>query len=521
MKDRLSNKLNLRRNKGGTVGAVAIMNIILAILALLKDVLLTSYLGTSEIADSFSLAFFITDMVGNNLLGNAAANSFIPLFSRKYVKNNMKELNSSYITASMTMVIISVTLSIFIFVGENSIVGLLGYGFNTSTKLLTIGLIRILIPTMILYPIIATGISILQVVGKFVLASLVPILFNLIFLLGVMICILLAIPNNNGVTYISFSVLIATMFMFIYIAIILFKNKYFKLGCVSLKSILEEVPHTLKGLKLLFTYLCILFLTQLVLYLERYLSSLFDAGSMAAQSYAYRLSQFPVWVFTSAISTVTFPLMSKAKELGDYHEATQILKQSIYSMLLITVPVVIILYTLRVPIIYILFFRGAFTYDSLGVTSEILAGYSTAIITQSISLLCLKYYLANRKLFIPFITFFTSAIINIYFDFLIVNKIGLRALGYGTALSGIFCTIIFLFHLKIDFIGDLRKRVKLLRKLLILNFVLLIISIGFKSLWEVYFQSWGIYSKGVYVIIVSISCIGIYLGGLKYSKVIK
>jgi len=517
----LVKKLNFKENNGSIVGAVAIMNIVLAVLALLKDVLLTSYLGTSEIADAFALAFFITDMIGNNLLGNAAATSFIPLFSRKYVKDNIRDLNNSFITTNIFIILLAIFISIFTFMSEKIIVGFLGYGFITSTQQLSIGLIRIFIPTIILYPIISTGISMLQVLGKYILASIVPILYNFIFLLGVIFCTVLSIPPDKGVKYISFSVLIATMLMLLYIYIVLLKNRYFKFSAIDLKCIIEEVPQTLNGLKLFFTYLCILFSTQFVLYIERYLSSLFGAGSMAAQSYAYRLSQFPVWVFTSAISTVTFPLMSKAKELGDHSKATQILKQSIYTMLIITIPVVIILYTLRVPIISILFFRGAFNYKSLSITSVILAGYSTAIITQSISLLCLKYYLANRRLLIPFITFFISAIINILIDFLLVKKIGLVVLGYGTAFSGLLCSLIFLYDLKIELISDLKKGFKLLIKLLIVNMSLLIISIGYKYFWEVYFQSGSIYSKGLYVIIVSISCIGMYLGGLKYSKVIK
>ncbi|HEY8804693.1 MAG TPA: hypothetical protein VIM42_06215, partial [Clostridium sp.] len=84
-------------NYSKLVVIIVAINIILAVLALLKDMFMASYFGTTVNADAFTLSFFITDMLGNNLIANAVAVSCIPLFTKIYADNDEYKLYDNLI----------------------------------------------------------------------------------------------------------------------------------------------------------------------------------------------------------------------------------------------------------------------------------------------------------------------------------------------------------------------------------------------------------------------------------------
>lgn len=514
-------KSKLRKNTAGVIGVIAVINIFLAVIALLKDMLLASYLGTSQEADAFTLAFFITDMIGNNLLGNAAATSSVPLFSKVYAKEEPNDFGRVFIAINFSMLIIALIVAALFYINQKSIIGFLGFGFSEVSRENSLVLTQLLCVTILLYPIVLIAISALQIKGKFIISAIVPIIFNFIFLLGILLCTLFKIPQSTGIIVISYSIITAVFVMIGCTYTSLINKKQIKNTDIRLEGFKETTPLILTSLKLFFSYLTILFLSQGVLYIERYITSQFAPGSIAAQNYAYRLSQFPVWVFTSAISTVTFPLMAKAKGRGEQKEVIRTFKISIYSTLLVTLPVAIILFFLREPIISILFLRGEFTYESLKLTGSILSTYTLTIIVQSVNLLCIKYYLTENRLGTPIVVFLLISVINSLIDVLLARKMGLMALGVGAGISGLLASMIFLNNIKLGLLKSIKENLKIIMNVAILNGIILALSIFYNFIWKEYFFSTSEFFKLLYVIVVSFTTIGIYLGGVKRWKLIK
>jgi putative peptidoglycan lipid II flippase len=200
-------------------------------------------------------------------------------------------------------------------------------------------------------------------------------------------------------------------------------------------------------LKMFIPYFFILFSIQAVFFAERYLITAFDSGAAAALNYAFRITQLPVWVFVAAISIVILPSLSKQMALGKVIAVNLIMSNAFKAILLIIFPAMLFLFLLREPITIALFQRGAFDARSVMLTTSILEGYSLSIICQSISLICLRYFLASRQLTVVLIIYASSALVTILTDAWFISFMSLRGIGYGAAIGALLNAILLLYKL--------------------------------------------------------------------------
>jgi peptidoglycan biosynthesis protein MviN/MurJ (putative lipid II flippase) len=163
---------------------------------------------------------------------------------------------------------------------------------------------------------------------------------------------------------------------------------------------------------------------------ERMIASNMETGTLAGLNYAYRVAQFPNWVFVAAVTAVILPAMSKAP--GGSREAKTELYRALKGTLALTIPAAALLFLLRETLIGLLFGRGAFDSHSVEVTAGMLAGYAFSVVGQALSGICLRYFLTVGRLYKPAAVCLASACVTIVFDLAAVPSIGPSALGWGS-----------------------------------------------------------------------------------------
>jgi putative peptidoglycan lipid II flippase len=500
---KLVNKVDSSNN---LVITITLINMLLAVAALGKDILMASYLGTSNNSDAFALAFFITDMLGNNLIANAATVSCIPLLTKITLKRDKDSLYKSLISIDIRFFTITIVLALLMITLRTPIITGLANGFSSSTTALSIKLFTILVPTIIMSPLVTAGVSYLQVNGKFIVSSLAPVIFNIVFLIGIIFCYILNLPTDKGVYIISFSVLLSFVSMLLLIYCSVGRKDVIIKDCLKSNARLNS-----ELLKLFIPYSLILTIAQAVLYYERYLASQFQSGSVAALNYTFRLSQFPIWIFVSAIGTVVFPTMSKHISSGNHKEMDAVFKKSVWWVLILTLPIMILIYILRLPIVEVLFLRGAFDKASLNITVEILSGYTFVILGQSITAISLKRFLAKEEMKKPLIIYLLSSGLNIVLDYYLVKTFGIGGLGYGAALSSIINTALMLYISEMDLRLLLNNNIIKITKLALANLAVVLTAYYGSRVWNLYIFSNGFLLKLLYLSVV-ISFILIFYG---------
>jgi Uncharacterized membrane protein, putative virulence factor len=503
---------------------LAAVNILLAVTALFKDIYLASYLGTTANSDAFSLAYFIPDMLGNTLIASAIGTSCIPVFVKYHRREDAKALFGIVAAVNCIVAAISGAVLLAAFLLRYPIIGAVGSGFSPATKILCVNLLVIILPTVILYPAAAIGTAVLQIKGIFIRSALAPVLFNLVFFFSVFFCSHRQLPISQGIYLISAGLLAAQVVTTAYTyCIIVIKSRHFALrawigaGLRNGRAAAARLREAYLALPTSFGYVLILLFTQSTLYVERYISSNFGAGSLSALNYAYRLAQFPVWVFAAAITTITFPKMSKKiEEKSD--EAEKILKDSILAIFTLSLPIMIAIYILKVPIISILFQRGSFNARSVSLTSQLLTGYSLAILGQSVASVVIRYVMAIRRIRTAVYLYLLTTAVNIAADFTLVHFFGIGSVGFGSAAASTLCALLMLF-----IFGIHRSVGRDIVKFLLVcaaNIVTAAICLALSGVWSICIVNLSTASKLAFMVLGALVCGGLYLFSVRKLKIL-
>jgi putative peptidoglycan lipid II flippase len=436
---------------------IAIINLVVAIVAFAKDIALAAYVGTSIHADALTLAFFIPDSIGNSIFAGAISVVCVPLFSRLVALKEMERLRLSIRQVTIRFFLISILLMSTAYWFATEIIGWLESTSSTELAQLTLPLIRLLLPTIVLFVVIAIGTAVLQTIQRFFVPALAPLLFNIIFMGGVVYCILSETSVGIGVSRIALAITLGVSLMTIWVVISWYKSTT-QLVIIQSKSATKPDSSSsndwMDMLRMFIPYVVILLSIQSIYLAERYMITSFDSGTVAALNYSFRLTQFPIWVFVSAVSVVILPSLSKYMALGLHEETKSVMLHAIRGVIIIVLPSMLFLFFLREAIISALFQRGAFDAHSVILTSSILEGYSLSILCQAISLICLRYFLAKRKLATVLTIFVITAVATIVVDVGLIHILGSRGIGFGAAIGALLNAILLLYLLW----KDLRPR---------------------------------------------------------------
>ena len=525
MKDNLLGLLNKARPfVRNNISVVVVINLLLAFVAVFRDIFTASYLGTSAEADALLLANFVPDSLGNNLLAISIIAACVPVFSKLYAQNQLRRFKECLSVVTIMFLLVSLGIFMGFLLFKSEVIRNLGPGLSAQTSILSLKLYTTLLPCIILFAIFAIGSALLQVHNRFNIPALAPVFYNAVFLCGVIMVSFFGIPIAQGVYLIACTIVVSVFAMTALVWGSLFKDRV-SLFALPQEQVLFDLNSPLYGdiKQILLTFIPFLFIaisTQSIMLIERYLASNMEIGSIAGLNYAFRLAQFPIWVFVAAVSMIILPSMSKAKGLGNEQEFKTLLFDSLRLVLIITVPMSIILYTLRTSIVSILLQRGVFDHYSLRITAGILAGFALAIVGQALVYTLLRVYLAMGKMGPPLISGIFSAFLNIILDFYLVKLMGSAGLGYGAAAGAACNAAILLLLLSRELQLSLYKRVKEVMKIITANIPVIFICLLCNLLWGSIAPEATFIIKAFYVIFVVFSTSLAYLVGLRRLKII-
>ncbi|WP_373230229.1 lipid II flippase MurJ [Cohnella sp.] len=419
------------------IAGVAFVNLLLAVIAFLKDVIFAGYFGTTAMADAVNMAFLLPDTIGGNLIGYVLGIAAVPHLSRIWAVGQSRQFMQAVAGLAVQCSLLLALFGLFLYLFEQQILGWFGYPDGAGTVRQLEQMFRLLLPCLVFMPLFAIGAAALQTLGSFYAPAFGPVIFNVFLLLGLVVSWASFASFELGGWIFSCSFFFGSGISAFYVwrrLIIEVRNK----GSLPVGKRLS-IADSLSSFKVLspiyrdFGPLFLVILATQCLYMvERVLASRLETGTLAALSYAYRIAQFPNWVFIAALTSVILPAISRA---ADRSSAIEGVYRALRVTLGVMVPVAVFLCLARKPIITLLLGRGAFGPESISITCDLLAGYSLAVIGQAVSTVCLRYFLANGRMKKVVGIFSASILLSIVFDVCAIDRIGPAALGYGALLG--------------------------------------------------------------------------------------
>ena len=284
----------------------------------------------------------------------------------------------------------------------------------------------------------------LQSIGHFFIPTFGPILLNLCFILGILICIFYKL----SVEYLAFFILIGGALQLILHLAGYFKNN-FGFETPSKKSFKYLYQILSKFLPCLFS----MSILEVNLLIDTALASYLPTGSVTLLNYGFDFARIAIGVFAVSLSTILLPHFSRIvayapKRLSFYLlEATKL-------VFWVTVPVTLLMSFFSYKIFYTIFFGGNFPIESVLQAKNILIAFLSGLFFFSLNKILLSMYYAIHQTFLPTIISLIGAISNTILNFILIKYWGTVGLALATSISAGIQSFLFilLLHKKFNFV---------------------------------------------------------------------
>lgn len=406
-----------------TVGSWTMLS---RLLGFVRDMVIAATLGAGPVAEAFLIAFSLPNMFRRFFAEGAFNMAFIPMFAKRVeAGTGAQEFARDAFTGLATILIVfTVVAQVFMPV----LVVAMASGFLADERFdLAVLFGRIAFPYILFISLAALLSGVLNATGRFTAAAAAPALLNVIFLVALALGARLG--WDMGLT-LAWSVPLAGVAQMALVWVAASRAGY---------RLIPRRPRMTPELK----RLAIIALpaamaggvVQINLLIGRQVASFFD-GAIAWLTYADRLYQLPLGVVGIAIGVVLLPDLSRRLRAGDSDGGRHSLSRAGEMALALTVPASVALLVIPMPLVTVLFQRGAFTSDDAAATALAVQIYGLGLPAFVLQKVLQPAYFARENTRTPFYFALGSLAINAAVAIGLAPHIGYIAAAIGTTLAG-------------------------------------------------------------------------------------
>jgi putative peptidoglycan lipid II flippase len=325
---------------------------------LASQVITAAFFGAGAEMDAYLTAMVVPLYLQAVLLSGLSF-VFIPAFVNEEAKGNDE---NAWALAGTFFWLTSGLLTIFAIVGflyANTVISLTAPGFSPEKAAMATKMLAVMMFTVPLAGISSLTAGIENIRNSFfwpAAATAIGSLGNVIVLLG--------LHGSIGAMALAWGYLISALLQAAVTTIPMLRHGWKKLMPLNDSRVAEMA-------KLIAPFIIFGLLTRSTSVFERYFASNLPTGQLSYIGYAYKISNIFVVLLASSIASAIFPTMARAfSETGD----KGLIEKTEYGIrltLAVALPAVAIISTVAIPLIGVLFERGAFVHEVTLMVSKI------------------------------------------------------------------------------------------------------------------------------------------------------
>jgi putative peptidoglycan lipid II flippase len=423
----------IARAAGTVMAAFIISNLV----GLVRGVVITDAFGTSLELDSFNAANRIAEMLFNLVAGGALGSAFIPAFTGFITRKDREgawRLASGVINLVFLVLILISSLA-WVFAPQIVRDGLflLVPDADPVQEQLTIQLLRIMLPSVVIFGISGLVMGILNAHQIFLIPAIAPAMYSIGMIIGTLV-----FPAGWGIRRLAAG---AVLGAFLHLVVQL----------PRLLRLSDRVYHFYLGLRnravvevfrLMGPRLLGVAIVQLNFIVNTVIALAQPAGSVSAITLAFSLMLMPQVAIAQSAAIASLPTFSAQVALGRLDEMRGSLASTLRAVLLLAIPASAGLILMRVPLIQVLYERGAFTARSTELVAWALLWYAAGLVGHALVEILSRAFYALHDTRTPVIVGVITMGLNIVFSLLfseLFSRIGWMPHG-GLALANSLAT---------------------------------------------------------------------------------
>ncbi len=303
---------------------------------------------------------------------------------------------------------------------------LTGSEFTPFLDDLTVGLSRILFPTVVLLGLNGLTLGILYAYDDFTIGGIAPLVWNVV-IFAVLIPLRGAFEGPDQLYAYAIAVLAGTIAQFL-----ITLPRLRKLGFRLIRKIDVRDPRVGQVLRLM---LPVAFATGLInfsLLINSSVGSTVSDQAPRAIDAAFRIFQLPQGVFALALSTVLFPTLSRFAARDDLDGLRASAANGVRSLALLLIPATAIFIALSEPITRLIYQHGAFGTSSTDQVSEALFWFAFALPLNGVNLLLTRTFFSFREPWLPVGMALLNVAVNLVVSIALAGSLDIAGVVIGT-----------------------------------------------------------------------------------------
>ncbi len=404
---------------------LAFFGLLSRVVGLLRDRILASHFGASQVLDVYYSAFRIPDFIFNLIVSGAIASALIPVFIQYHKKSDQESwsLISNFLNIALVVVFF---ISVLLFILAPWLMPFIVPGFDQQQLASVIQLTRIMMLSPILFTISTIIGAVLQSFKRFFSYALAPIFYNIGIIIGAVY-----LEPRLGFMGLGLGVVLGALMHLLVQLPAFLKSGFRWRGFINLRD-----PGFLKILKLMVPRTIALASGQINLVVLNAIASTIAVGSIAIVNFANNLWIVPVSILGIALPTAVFPSLSHLSADNDRATFMETFSHIFKHIILLGVPASVVFFVFREPIVQVVLGAGHFNIADIHVTAGVLGLFALGVVPYSLEQLINRGFYALHNTIIPVISSIAGDIVNVGLSLFFVSRF------YTPALHGFLNQII-------------------------------------------------------------------------------
>ncbi|MCW1969692.1 MAG: murein biosynthesis integral membrane protein MurJ [Anaerolineae bacterium] len=405
------------------------------VIGLGRDIVKSYFFGNGQAASAFELASNVPTQFNDLLAGGMLSSALVPTFSATLIDDSNQQQRESLgrllgsligITLMALVVIISVLWAF-----AHPIAVFITGGINQDIEMVA-GLLRITIPAILFLNLSGIFAAALHARRRFAVTAFTAALFNI----SMIACVIL-FEGWLGINALAIGLLVGSMMQMLL--------QIWGLRGIPIRLSLNwRHPGLAQIVRLYLPVAAGLVLAQIGVQLSFIVASRISPEGPATMRYAAQVVQFPLGMIASAVSAAILPALSaiaphqRASDEGEDDPAANrhanrnrvsfnaTLAQGLRLVLMLIMPASVGLYALALPVVGLLFERGAFDAASTAYTAEALRAAVPGLLFAAIDQPLIFAFYARRNTRTPTLIGLAS---NVFYLLLVGGQVWLDAHG--------------------------------------------------------------------------------------------
>ncbi|MEA3486232.1 MAG: murein biosynthesis integral membrane protein MurJ [Thermodesulfobacteriota bacterium] len=407
---------------------VGLATLLSRVFGFIRDMVIAGFFGAGLATDAFFVAFRIPNLLRRLFAEGSLTIAFIPVFTG-YLKRSKKQAIELAGIAFTLLSIILVLVSVAGILLSPWIVRIMAPGFADvpDKYALTVFLTRLMFPYIFFISLVALCMGILNSFRHFAAPALAPVILNICMIAA---AFLLKDCFEEPVISLAVGVIVggvlqlAMQFPFLLkVGVRLKPNFHFnhpgmkRIGVLMLPAVFGAAVY------------------QASIFINTILASFLPGGSVSYLYYADRVVQLPLGVFAMAVGTASLPSFAEQVTEGNYEELKNTISFSLRLILFVTIPAMVALIVLRVPIISVLFQRGQFDVASTVFTAQALLYYAVGLWAFSCIRVVVSAFYAMQDTRTPVKIAVAALLVNVIMSIILMFPMKHAGLALATSIA--------------------------------------------------------------------------------------